>query len=336
MENKVILNRMNAAKKRIIIDTDPGVDDALALILALRSPELEVEAITTVNGNTGLEQATENALRVLEVLNMPDPPPVVKGADRPIRREPFPSVSVHGRDGLGEISFLEYENGKKKYPPPRLTPSDKYAPEYICELTARCPGELTIVTLGPLTNIALALTIDRKLPHYVKEIITMGGAYTVPGNQTPAAEFNFFCDPEAAGEVIASGIPITLVGLDVTLKARLGRHALLNATERQTRLNRFLRDATERVMNHYCERQGYHGCCVHDALAMMVVIDKGFVGTKRVHVEVETEGRLTAGMSVADLRPYARGHVGEPNADIALFLDPDRFEQFLLERVTDA
>jgi purine nucleosidase/pyrimidine-specific ribonucleoside hydrolase len=327
---------MDKPKKRIIIDTDPGVDDALALILALRSPELEVEAITTVNGNTCLDQATENALRVLEILKSPDPPPVVKGADRPIRREPFPSVSVHGRDGLGEISFLENASGKKKYPPPRLTPADKYAPEYICELAAKRPGELTIVTLGPLTNIALALTIDRKLPRQVKEIIAMGGACAVPGNVTPAAEFNFFCDPEAAGEVIASGVPITLVGLDVTLQARLSRNSLLDSTTKRTRLNRFLREATEHVMNHYRERQGYHGFCVHDALAMMVAIDKGFVGAKCAHVDVETEGKLTAGMSVADLRPYARGHAGEPNADIALFLDPNRFERFLLERVTDS
>jgi len=324
------------AKKRILIDTDPGVDDALALILALRSPELAVEAITTVNGNAGLKQATENALRVLDILNLPHPPPVAKGADRPIRKEPFPSVSVHGRDGLGEISYLKYPSGKKKYPPPRLRSADKYAPELICELAAAHPGEVTIVTLGPLSNIALALTIDRKLSRHVKEIVAMGGAYTVPGNETPSAEFNFFCDPEAAGEVIASGIPITLVGLDVTLQARLSRKALLDATTKRTRLNRFLRDATERVMNFYRERQGYHGCCVHDALAMMVAIDKSFVGTKRVHVEIETEGRLTAGMSVADLRPYARGHVGNPNADVALFLDPNRFEQFLLERITDA
>ncbi len=327
--------RVDTAKKRIIIDTDPGVDDALALILALRSPELHVEAITTVNGNTGLAQATENALRVLEVLNLPAPPPVVKGADRPIRREPFPSVSVHGRDGLGEISFLKNASGKKKYPAPRLRPAEKYAPELICELAAEHPGELTLVTLGPLTNVALALTIDPKLTRNIRKIITMGGAYTVPGNETPAAEFNFFCDPEAAGEVINSGIPIKLVGLDVTLQARLSRQARGSATTKRSRLNRFLRDSTDHVMNYYRTRQGYHGCCVHDALAMMVAIDRSFVGMKRVHVEVETEGRLTSGMSVADMRPYARGHVGEPNADVALFVDPSRFEQFLLDRITD-
>ncbi|NQU07746.1 MAG: nucleoside hydrolase [Candidatus Abyssubacteria bacterium] len=327
---------MNPAPKRIIIDTDPGVDDALALILALRSPELKVEAITTVNGNASLKQATENALRVLEILKLPAPPPVVKGADRPLRREPFPSVSVHGRDGLGEITFLKNRRGEDRYPPPRLRPARKYAPELICELAARHEGELTIVTLGPLTNIALALTIDRRLTRRVKEIIAMGGAYAAPGNVTPAAEFNFFCDPEAAQEVIASGIPITLVGLDVTLQARLSRRALIEATKKKTRLNRFLRDSTGRVMNFYLERQGYDGFCVHDALAMMVAIDKSFVGTRRVHVDVETEGKLTAGMSVADLRPHARGHAGTPNADIALYTDPARFEQFLLDRVTDA
>lgn len=326
---------MATVKKHIIIDTDPGVDDALALILALRSPELQVEAITTVNGNVCVSQCTENTLRVLEILGLPEPPPVMQGADRPLRREPFPSASIHGRDGLGEISFLKNRSGKKKYSPPRLRPITRYAPEVICELASRHPRGLTIVTLGPLTNIALALTLEPALPRHVKEIITMGGAYSVPGNVTPAAEFNFFCDPEAAQQVIASGIPITLVGLDVTRIARLSRHSLVNATKRRTRLNQFLQDATAHVMDFYCEREGYHGCSVHDALAMMVAIDPSFVGTKRVHVEVETEGKLTAGMSVADLRPYARGKVGKPNAAVALYVDPSRFEHFLLGRIAD-
>ena len=326
---------MRVAKKRIIIDTDPGVDDALAIILALRSPELKVEAITTVNGNTCLAQATENALRTLDILGPPNPPPVVKGADRPLEREPFPSVSVHGRDGLGEVSDMKYPSGKKKYPLPRARPANKYAPELICELTAKHPDKITIVALGPLTNVALALTIDPRLVGAVKEIIAMGGAYTVPGNVTPAAEFNFFCDPEAARQVIASGIPITLVGLDVTMQARLSRQALFDATKKRTKLNRFLRDSTGRVMNFYRERLGYDGFCVHDALAMMVAIDKGFVGMRRCHVDVETRGELTDGMTVADLRPYARGHVGEPNADVALHTDPARFQQFLLDRITD-
>jgi purine nucleosidase/pyrimidine-specific ribonucleoside hydrolase len=322
-------------KKRILIDTDPGVDDALAIILALRSPELQVEAVTTVNGNTGLEQATENALRVLELLGLPNPPPVIKGADRPLEREPFPSVSIHGRDGLGEISLMKNRGGKRKYPPPRLHPAGQYAPEAICDHARGHAGALTLVTLGPLTNVALALTLDPRLTHHIEEIIVMGGAYAVCGNQTPAAEFNFFCDPEAARQVVHSGIPMTLVGLDVTLQARISRHALLEATTKRTKLNRFLRDATEYVMDFYRERQGYHGCCVHDALAMMVAIDRSIIGTRRVHVDIETKGELTAGMSVADLRPYARGRTGSPNADVALHVDSDRFAQFLLERITD-
>ncbi len=322
--------------KHVIIDTDPGVDDALALILALRSPELRVEAITTVNGNTGLERATENALRILEILGLPTPPPVVKGAAKPIKRKPFPSVSIHGRDGLGEISFLKNRRGKKKYPRPRLRPATGSAPDVICDLAARYAGELLIITLGPLTNVALALKREPGLARRIEKIVTMGGAYSVAGNQTPAAEFNFYCDPEAAREVITSGIPITLVGLDVTRSARLSRHSLLDATQKRTKLNRFLRDSTERVMNFYREREGFHGCCLHDPLAVMVAIDSTFVGTRRVHVDIETEGSLTTGMSVADLRPYARGHTGKPNAEVALFVDPARFERFLLNRIADA
>ncbi len=321
--------------RRVIIDTDPGVDDALALMLALRSPELRVEAITVVNGNVNLKQCTENALRVLEILELPDPPAVVPGADRPLKREPFSSESIHGRDGLGEISFLKDRNGKKKYPVPRLKPEKRYAPETICELAERFSGELSLITLGPLTNIALALTLNPALPRHVRRIFTMGGAYSVPGNVTPAAEFNFYCDPEAAREVIASGIPMTLAGLDVTRSARLSRHALISATTKKTRLNRFLQDCTERVMNVYRESEGYHGTSVHDALTVMIAIDPSFVGTKYVHVDIETEGSLTSGMSVTDLRPFVRGVAGRPNANVAVFVDPARFQQFLLQRIID-
>lgn len=321
--------------KKVIIDTDPGTDDALALVLALRSPELHVEAITTVNGNVSLRQCTENALRVLEMLDLKQYPPVFPGADRPLEREPFSSESIHGRDGLGEISFLKTSGGKKKYPPPRLKPERKYAPEAISELADRHPGEITLIPIGPLTNIALALTLDPSLPGKIKEVICMGGAYAVPGNVTPAAEFNFYCDPEAARQVISSGMRITLVGLDVTRSARLSRFDLMNATKKRTCLNRFLQDATERVMNVYREREGYHGSSFHDPLAVMVAIDPSFVGTKFAHVDIETKGELTSGMSVTDMRTFMRGEVGKPNAHVAVFVDPARFRQFLLERIVE-
>jgi len=321
--------------KPVIIDTDPGVDDALALVLALRSPELRVEAITVVNGNVSLKRCTQNALRIVEILGLPDSPPVVPGADKPLKRAPFSSESIHGRDGLGEISFLKDRSGKHRYPPPHIKPRKMYAPELICEVAARYAGEITLITLGPLTNVALALELDPRLSHNIREIITMGGAYSVPGNVTPAAEFNFYCDPEAARQVIQSGIPVVLVGLDVTRNARLSRHRLLQAAKKRTRLNRFLQDSTERVMNVYREREGYHGCPLHDALAVMVAIDRSSVGTKFVHVDIETDGTLTSGMSVTDLRPFFRGEAGRPNAHVAVWVDPDRFQQFLLERIID-
>ena len=181
--------------RRVIIDTDPGIDDALALILAFRSPELKVEAITTVNGNVPLEDATRNALQILEVLDLPEPPPVACGAARPIVREPLTARHVHGEDGLGDIAGLTNPGGSPRYPRPTLSPVGTSAADLILSLLNESPGEISIIALGPLTNIALALESNPAAFSQVQEVIVMGGAVNGIGNVTETAEFNFYADP---------------------------------------------------------------------------------------------------------------------------------------------
>ncbi|MEZ5366463.1 MAG: nucleoside hydrolase [Bryobacterales bacterium] len=201
--------------RRVLIDTDPGVDDALALLLAFASPELHVEAITTVAGNVGLEPATRNALLTLDVARVQNPPTVVRGAYKPLEREAVDAAHVHGEDGLGGMASA--------YGEPSRGAAPGAAVDCILETIARQPGEVTVIALGPLTNLAQALLADPKAMALAERIVVMGGALDVPGNAGPHAEFNFFVDPEAARIVLRSGLPVTLVGLDVTRLAVLNQ-----------------------------------------------------------------------------------------------------------------
>ncbi|MBI4641845.1 MAG: nucleoside hydrolase [Candidatus Tectomicrobia bacterium] len=311
--------------KRIIIDTDPGVDDALALLLAFRSPELKVEAITTVAGNVSVEIGTANAFTIVELLDLP-PPPISKGYSRPLKRALFTAERVHSSDGLGGLRTLE-DGGKKRYPLPSIRLFGRDAPETILRLVDQYPHEITLIPIGPLTNVATTLERDRKTMAKLKEIILMGGAFSVPGNVTPRAEFNIFVDPEAAQAVLNSGIPITIVGLDVTMRVRISSEALSGRVEQGGRVGQFVRDLTS-VMS-----QRASGITLHDPLAVGVAIDRTFVKTEKVHVTVETEGKFTTGMTVADLR-HDRLARGLPlNVEIALEVDSTRFLNFFLDRV---
>ncbi len=318
------------------IDTDPGVDDALALLLALRSPELRVLGISTTHGNVDVRQATENACLVLELAGVATPPPVYRGAARPLRRPVTHSPSVHGADGLGEVSALRARDGAQRYPPPRIRPRRGNAIQALIDAAMESRRKVTLVTLGPLTNVARALRAAPEVANRFARVVVMGGAVGCPGNETPAAEFNFYCDPDAAREVLAAGLPVTLIGLNVTRRARVSRKALMTATRRRTPLNRFLRDCTGRIMRYYRRYERYHGCCLHDPLTVATLIQPGIVTTRRLHVDVETAGHATAGMTVADLRTIPRGHVGRPNVDVAVDVQPAQFRRLLLRRVCDA
>lgn len=319
--------------RRVIIDTDPGIDDALALILAFRSPELKVEAITTVCGNVPLDDATRNALQVLEVLNLPEPPPVARGAAKPLVREPLPARHVHGEDGLGDIAGLVNAEGKPRYPEPALSPVSESGVEVILELLRENPGEISIVALGPLTNIALALEADPAAFAQVKELIVMGGAVSGIGNATETAEFNFRADPHAASQVLQSGIPIVVVGLDVTLRTLLTPDALETRIEgRSDRVAQFITDISGKYFEVSQRVRGLGGCALHDPLAVGVAIDPTFVTLEPIVADVEAEGRLTAGMLVADRRKRLVG-TGAPTIQAAMDVDSARFVDFFLQRV---
>jgi len=213
--------RYSSMPQRVIIDTDPGIDDALALILALVSLELRIEAITTVCGNVPVDLATANALRVLELFPRERHPPVAQGAERPLVRPLSSAALVHGDDGLGGVTRQRLPDGLPRYQPAAGALSSLDAVTCLLDLIRQYPGELTLIALGPLTNVAQAWQRDRATMRQLARIVMMGGAITVPGNVTPVAEFNISVDPEAAQLVFTSGLPLTLIGLDVTERVRL-------------------------------------------------------------------------------------------------------------------
>lgn len=318
---------------KVIIDTDPGVDDALALILALRSPELEVKAIVTVGGNVPVEQTTKNALRVLEILKPPDPPVVAKGEQPSWRKGRIRADSVHGRDGLGELHRFLDDQGRPLYPECE-PPSDLYeAQEVYRELLSSYPDEILLITLGPLTNLARLLDSYGRKPRF-QGVIAMGGAIGVPGNVTPVSEFNIYADPEAARAVFSSGLDITLVPLDVTTKVRVSAerfHELL--AERIDPVTQFIFHATQRGFEYMERRTGQCTICLHDPLAVAVAIDPSLVETLSLQVDVETKGALTSGMTVADRRAIREEFKRPPNMKVALKVDSQRVLRIFEERV---
>jgi inosine-uridine nucleoside N-ribohydrolase len=298
---------------------DTGVDDALAIMLAVRSPELEVLGITTVNGNVPVDQCTANTLLVLEVLEAPHVP-VVSGAAMPLARTAFTAAEVHGTDGLGNVTA--------KYPSPARQ-ATQGAVEFLLETTRRFPEELILVATGPLTNVATAIQKDRETMRQLQGIAIMGGAIRVPGNVGPTTEFNFALDPEAAAVVFEAGLPITLVPLDVTEQVILTRKAMETAPGAGT-LQKFIREITGATMVFHREHEGVDGMFLHDPLAVGTVVDPSLVQTQPMAVAVERRGELTAGMAVVDLR---RGGRPTPTAAVCVGVEAARFLRMFAERV---
>lgn len=305
---------------QLIFDGDPGIDDALALLYALNSENAILRGITTVGGNISLDNTTRNALRILEITNHTEVP-VARGIGKPLLRENKSVGEVHGKDGLGNSNL----------PSPKIKEVDIHAVDFIINTIMENPKQITLVPVGPLTNIAIAVIKEPRLKDYVKEVVIMGGAVTTFGNITPESEFNIYTDPEAAKIVFESGLPITLVGLDVTMKTLLTPSHLEEIMTKSTPVTDFIDKIITHYMKFYKEVVGVNGCGMHDPLAVAVAIDKSLVKTRKLFVTVETKGEFTTGETVADLRGSKEGVVRKPNMDVCVEVDAQRFLHSFIE-----
>lgn len=296
----------------VILDVDPGHDDALALMLACGAPELEVRAVTTVAGNVSLEKTTRNALRVLSLIGRGDVP-VGVGAEAPLARPLHTAENIHGESGLDGSDLAE----------PTFAPDGRGAVRLTADVVEASAEPVTLVPTGPLTNVATFLEEHPRLKDNVDRIVLMGGSMG-PGNTTPAAEFNVYVDPEAARIVFESGLPITMVGLDVTREAAAGPEAV----ERLRALGPVGEVAAELVTFFAgTYRRGYEGGPpIHDAVAVAAVVDPGILKMRAMRVEIECQSELTRGETVCDLH----GVWGRPpNAETGLELDRAAFFEVL-------
>lgn len=305
----------------VLIDTDPGIDDALALILALRSPELDVKGITVVHGNVPLAQGTTNALRVLELLGRTDVP-VAPGAAAPLLRPARDARAVHGEDGLGGALPGV----------PRGHPIDEYGPAFLTRIVEAAARPITVITLGPLTNLAIALLASPRLHERIERLYVMGGAVRAEGNTIPGAEYNIHSDPEAAAIVLRAGVPITLIGLNVTMRCVFPRELSERLKDSDDHVQRFVGRATAPIAELYQRYYGLDGCAMHDPLTVAAAIDPAIIRGQELWVDVETRGDLTAGQTVVDFwgipTPW-----GEPNALVGLDVDAQRFFDLFYPRV---
>jgi purine nucleosidase len=292
--------------KKILLDCDPGLDDALALLLAHGDPNIELVGVTTVGGNVGLDRTTRNALALREYLHF-ESVPVAAGASAPLSGETRIASHVHGESGLGDAVL----------PEPTLALDGRQAAEFIVDALRATPGAIHLVATGPLTNIALALRTEPAIARWAASFTIMGGSFT-RGNATPAAEFNIYADPQAAGEVFAADWQVTMVGLDLTLQAQ----ATGTVIERLSRLGELAHELILPLATFWAKanQSGANnseadGQAVHDVCAVAHVVRPDLFSSRPARVEVETAGEFTAGMTVVDFEsPF-------PNAVVPVTLD---------------
>ena len=311
--------------KRVIIDTDPGIDDTAAILLALASPELEVVAVTTIFGNASVETCTANARRVLAAAGRSDIP-VFVGAGKPLVRPANEGWAshIHGDDGLGGSAPPDAGHGI------HAPSSSRHAALAIAEAVAESPGEVAILALGRMTNVALALSLDPSLARAVREIVVMGGAVTVPGNVSGVATANLHEDPEAASIIYRSGAPITQVGLDVCNRVTVSPAQLAAIADAGSSPTNLLSEATGYLRAAYI-RTGRigpdEGVRYNDMPAVGYAIDPGLFQVRTALVEIETHSELTKGQTVADW------NAPEPNARICLEVDSDALTAMFTDRL---
>ena len=301
----------------ILLDCDPGHDDAIALLLALASPEVELLGVTTVAGNQTLEKTTVNALKVLELAGREDVP-VAVGAERPLLRDPFVAAYVHGESGMEGPDL----------PPPRGRPVETHAIDFLAERIAAAGRPVTLVPVGPLTNVALLLARHPHAADGIERIVLMGGAIA-EGNVTPAAEFNIWADPEAAERVFRSGLDVTMIGLDVTHRALFtGEHA--ERVRGAGPIGKFVAELYDYFHQYHDRTYGFDGSPIHDAVALAHAFRPGIVETARRNVAVDCASELCRGRTVVDLW---RRTDREPNVHVGIGIDAEAFLELLVERI---
>jgi len=321
-------NQKAIMSKKLLIDTDPGVDDAMAILFALNSPELDLVGLTTIYGNVYVEQATENALRILEFAGHGDVP-VAQGAAKPLLT-PLEGVAdfVHGSDGLGETH----------QPPPKGQAVDQPAAEFIVDAIMANPGQITLMPVGPLTNIAIAVELEPRIVDNVAQVVIMGGAATVNGNVNPAAEANIWGDPHAADIVFGAGWPLTMVGLDVTMQIVMDAAYLDALRDEGGRTAAYIHDITRFYLDFHRQIHGLDGLHTHDPSAVAYAIDPTLFTTISGGMRVLTEG-IAAGMTLMDRRGEWYGEhawTGRPPVGVCVEVDAERLLALYRERIVAA
>ena len=306
----------------IILDTDPGVDDALAIMLALGSPELDVIGICTVSGNVPLKTGTRNAQGLLQLLDRADIP-IFAGADTPLKRDPVFATEVHGESGMGQAVLPE---------PSQEVKGD--AVDFLVQTLSDQPGEITIIAVGPLTNLALAEQRQPEILQKARQVIVMGGAIAETGNSTPVAEFNFYADPHAAQIVVHSGAALLIVPLDATRQVILSESDIENQiAPLQTVASQFVGDAVQNVLALYRQLGREPIVYLHDPLAVGAAIVPELLRVETLYIDIETSGDLTLGQVVTDRRglplPY---RLGKP-VNCAMHVNAEAFLPLFLTRV---
>ena len=305
--------------KRIIIDTDPGVDDAFTFLLALASPEIKLEAITTTQGNVTVDKATRNALAILELAHASHIP-VAQGCSLPLVQPLIASADIHGATGVGNAVL----------PDPQTKAIQKHAVDYLIERFLAEPGELSLFTIGPLSNIALAIRKEPRFAKSIKELVLMGGAIREGGNMSAMAEFNIYNDPHAAQIVFHAGIPMTMIPLDVTHKCLLRPRHMERLQKIESPIARFIRDAAELYIKFSMEKMGAEGCAMHDPLTLATILKPELLTIEDHFVDVDISGGVSMGNTFADFYKISKKPA---NMKVALDVRGDDFIEFFIQRM---
>lgn len=305
--------------KRILIDTDPGIDDSLAILLALASPEVTLDGLSVVHGNCSVDQGLTNALSILELAHASHIP-VARGCELPLVQPSLLAPETHGNNGLGYA----------KLPEPKTKQVSQHAVDFLIDKILSAPGEYTIVAIGPLTNLALAMRKQPKIIPAIQEIVSMGAAIRHQGNTSPQAEFNVYVDPHAAHIVYHSGVPITLVPLDVTYQCILTPVDVERLLRLDAPIPHFIADATRFYMEFHDEYQHISGCVINDPLALALTFAPGLCDYEEHFVDVDIQGGVSMGKTFAD---FYKMTGKSANMRVALGVRARDFIELFLERV---